>query len=448
VAKTLPAVLHLKTEEVDTPEKRGKYRVSIIGSGQQGIFYALAFAEAGFKVTCTDADQSAVKRLAKGNAQLADHEAELRLKRFLRAGQLSATSDLKTAVAQGDIIIISINATIDAKKNPDYSEIENACKQVGSALQKGSLVVYGGIAGFGFTDGLLREALENTSGLKVGEDFALAYNPTLNSQTGVDEWRIAAKDKVSLNSAAVLLETVAKREVKKISNAKTAELAVLFAIARREVNVALANEMAIFCENAGVDHFETLKIIEKSEAMHSSPTIAEEENRNGVYLLLEGAENIDSRLRLLLLARQLNENMTRHAVSLTQDSLRSFGRTLRRARIALLGSVRSGTGAAALVEMLEAKGVKVSRYDPQSSDNEQAESSSSLRRTLNETVEGTDCVVILTAQEQLRRLNLKKLRAVMRSPAALVDLVGMLEPSKVEEAGFIYRGLGRGVWKK
>jgi UDP-N-acetyl-D-mannosaminuronate dehydrogenase len=67
---------------------------------------------------------------------------------------------------------------------------------------------------------------------------------------------------------------------------------------------------------------------------------------------------------------------------------------------------------------------------------------------LNEAVEGTDCIVILTEHDQFKRLNLKKLRAVMKMPAAIVDLTGTIEPQKVEKEGFIYRGLGRGAGKK
>jgi UDPglucose 6-dehydrogenase len=107
-----------------------------------------------------------------------------------------------------------------------------------------------------------------------------------------------------------------------------------------------------------------------------------------------------------------------------------------------------GTAAATFVELLEAKGAKVNRYDPCSAGVEQPEGRTLLKKTVNEAVETTDCVVILSAQEQLKRLNLKKLRALMKSPAALVDLAGVFEPSKVEKEGFIYRGLGRGAWKK
>jgi UDPglucose 6-dehydrogenase len=77
-----------------------------------------------------------------------------------------------------------------------------------------------------------------------------------------------------------------------------------------------------------------------------------------------------------------------------------------------------------------------------------AETPTMLKRSLNEAIEGADCIIILTEQDQLKRLNLKNLRALMRTPAAIVDLVGMLEPQKVEKEGFIYRGLGRGIEKK
>ena len=70
------------------------------------------------------------------------------------------------------------------------------------------------------------------------------------------------------------------------------------------------------------------------------------------------------------------------------------------------------------------------------------------KRNLNEAVEGSDCIVILTADSRFKRLNLKNLRAVVRGPAAIVDLAGIIEPEDVEKEGFIYRGLGRGSEKK
>jgi nucleotide sugar dehydrogenase len=449
----MPAVLHLKPEEIDTPEKRGNYTVSVVGCGQKGVLYATTFAEAGFKVICTDADQSLVKRLAKGKTPFSEREMESRLKDFMRTGKLSATSELKNAVSQSDIIVMTIAAKIDDKKNPDYSEVESSSKQAGTALRRGALFIYGGTAGFGFTEGVIKENLENTSGLKVGVDFGLAYVPIQITEgqpaTSIadQELKVAAIDKASLDAASTVLGAITKKAVQQTLNVKTAEIAILFSTAKRDTNAALANELAIFCENTGMDYFETLKLADLHETSYF-PTIAEEDNRNEAYILLENAESVNTKLRLPALARQINEDMVRHAVNLTQDTLRSCGKTLRRARVAVLGAVKPKTAADTFVKMLETKGAKISLYDPLFTENELLDAPRMFKRSLNEAVEDTDCMVILTGQDQFKRLNLKKLQAVMKMPAAIVDLTGVIEPQKVEKAGFTYRGLGRGAGKK
>src|SRR3990172_6887481 len=424
----MPDAFHLNPEEIDTVEIRGKYTVTVIGCGQKGINYSLAFAEAGFKVVCTDPDQSVVRRLSRGRMPFPD----------------------------SDIIILTIAVKIDAKNNADYSEIGNSCKQVGAALQRGRLVIYGGVASLGLMDGIVKETLENTSGLKAGEGFGLAYNPALifdeDRPTGSFSDRelvLAANDKNSLSSAAIVLAALTRKGVKQIQDFKIAELATLFAVARRDANVALSNEFAMLCENAGKDYFETLKIADMGFLERNyAPTVAEESWRDELYLLLESAENLNAKLRLTTVARQLNESMTRYAVSLLQNTLRSCGKTLRRAKVTLLGTTKPGVSGGDFVRMLEAKGAKISLYDPLLSRNDFSEMKPEPKRNLSEAVEGSDCIVILTADSQFKHLNLKNLRAVVKAPAALVDLVGIIQQEDVEKEGFIYRGLGRGSEKK
>jgi UDP-N-acetyl-D-mannosaminuronate dehydrogenase len=97
---------------------------------------------------------------------------------------------------------------------------------------------------------------------------------------------------------------------------------------------------------------------------------------------------------------------------------------------------------------LEAKGAKINLYDPLFAKNEAVDLPRVPKRSISEAVEGSDCIVFLTGHDQFKHLNLNKLRAVMRTPAAIVDVAGILEPQKVEKEGFIYRGLGRGTEKK
>jgi len=224
----MPSILNLKPEDADTIEKRSKYTVCVIGCGQKGILYSNAFAESGFRVICTDADPMVIKKVAKGKTPSSQLQVEAKLKSYLNSGQISVSSERKKAVSQSDLIIIAIGAKVDEQKKTDYTQIVSACKQVGAALQKGTLVIYGGVAGIGFIEGTVKETLENTSGLKAGQDFGIAYNPILSADTSIAnlELNIAAADQVSLNAASSILKTITKK-VKEISDIKLAETATL-----------------------------------------------------------------------------------------------------------------------------------------------------------------------------------------------------------------------------
>ena len=111
------------------------------------------------------------------------------------------------------------------------------------------------------------------------------------------------------------------------------------------------------------DYFEALKLLNFNDESFC-PSTVDEENKNGAYILLESADNINAKLRLPALSRQINEDMVKHAVNLTQDAMRSCGKTLRRARVAVLGTVSPSTATGVFVKMLELKGAKVNLYDP------------------------------------------------------------------------------------
>jgi nucleotide sugar dehydrogenase len=443
----MPNVLNVKPDEIDTNEKRSKYVVSVVGCGRKGILYAYAFAGAGFKVTCSDADASVVKKLAKGKTALREQEIEGKIRSLINAGQLSVTSELKKAVSRSDVIIITVPPKVDDKKKIDSSEALNTLKQVGAALHSGVLVIYGEVAGLGFIEGIMKETLENTSGLKAGQDFSVAYIPIHNSQVKLVEpitdleLKVAMVGKTSQDATLNFVKTIAKN-AKQISDVKTAEIATLFTAAKQDTNAALASELAVFCESASIDYFEVLKSLEFNDPSFW-PTTVDEENKNEAYLLLESAENLSAKLRLPTLARKINEEMVKHAINLTQDALRSCNKALRRARIAVLGTVNLGTTTMVFLKLLQLKGAKVSLYDPAAKSD--ALDLGVAKTSLNEAVEGVDCIVILTGGEQFKHLNLRRLKALTKKPSAIVDLAGAFERKEVEAEGFIYRGLGRGI---
>jgi nucleotide sugar dehydrogenase len=455
-------MLLLKPEEIETVEKRGKYTVSVIGCEKSGVFHAYLFAEAGYKVTCVDPDQTIVNHVARGKIPFLEAERETRLRDHVKTGQVTATSDLKTAVSRSDIIIVTTPIRIDDKRKPDYSVIESACKKVGQSLRRGSIVIITEVTGMNITHSLVKELLENTSGLKVGTDFGLAYSPLSFSHGQTLEGLVkrerivAAADKNSLNGASTLLETVTGNLVRRTESLKTAEAAILLCEIQQNVNSALLNEFALFCEKSGIDHSDAVKLVDPTgSSMTSMAKFPDGNGQKASRLLLEEAENLNAKLRIPAIAMQVNEEIVGHVVNLVKEALRSCGKTPRRARVAILGvsqtpNVRDFPKESIneLVKMLESKGAKVSLYDPYFSGDELPDMQKSFKKNLTEALEGADCIVILTGHDQFERMNLKKLKALMKMPAAIVDVERILEPDKIEKEGFAYRGLGRGGLEK
>ena len=456
----MSSTLRMKPEDVDTREKRAKYTVTITNCEQDSLLYSCLFADAGYSVICTDRDQTLVNLVAKGRTQLPQHETEITLKNHVRKGHIIATDDAKTAISKGNIIIINTPPEIDQRKKPDYSNLEKTVKLLGANIRPDSLVIITSTVGVGIIEGLIRETLENTSGFRIGAEIGLAYSPIRNPNMKASEKElaqeqiVAATDKTSLNAASTVLETISQGTLKRTLSVGAAETAALFEAAHREVKSALANEFAVFCEKAGVDYFEAQRLRTQESATLSSLAHSDARTEDTSYLLLEDAENLSVKLRIVAMATEANGETARHAANLVGDALRNCGRTFRRAKVSILGisempNVKSPPKRLVkkLAKIMETRGAKISVYDPYFS-NESADAGRPVKKTLTEALEGANCIVLITPHDQFKRLSFNKLKAVMKMPAAIVDLTGVLEPDKVEKEGLLYRGLGRGVWKK
>ena len=214
-------VFSFKASDIDRREKRERYTVSVIGCRQNGLQFALAFAEAGFKVICTDEDQNIIQMLSKGKTPYFGREIETRISTNKKRGRLTIENEVKTAVSNSDIIIFTTPTKITTRNKLNFSKIERNCKQVGKALNRGIMFVYGGISSIGYIENTIREILENTSGLKAGEDFGLIYSPIQSNHLSLESFTsqnlvIAGFEKYSLNSAEILFQTIMKKAIKKI----------------------------------------------------------------------------------------------------------------------------------------------------------------------------------------------------------------------------------------
>ena len=450
-------VMKLAGKDLESPEKRREYTVCVIGHRRTGLVTACLFAEAGFKVICVDSSSNTVRLLKNKKSPFAESDLRKFIETRIKDAYFRATTNIRKAVSESDIIILGVPAAIDKKKKPDYTRLEKICKEIGMSLKAGSLIIFQNTMGPGMTETLAKETLENASGLEAGTDFGLAYSSALNNLPSHPKDLangtkvVGGLTKRSLKVACLILEAITKAEIVRVKNIKTAEAVKLLEEAYKDVNIAFANEFAQFCENAGIDSVKIRNIINPRKF---SKMIGLHTARDS-YFLVDESEAVDVKLRMLSLSTKINDEILDHTIRLVRDALKSCQKPLRRAKISVFGisslpnrkkSVNSATKK--LANRLKKSGATVQLYDPFFSQKELADMGYAAEATLSKTIEGTDCLVVAVAHDRFTRLNLQRLHMLMKQPAAIVDMGQVIDPAKAEQAGFVYRGFGRGVWTK
>jgi len=447
---------------LDSPKEREKHVITVVGCGRMGLPTACLFSDAGFQVICLDINPYIVKQINEGKSPTAEQELSRLLKENLKKGRVKATTDAKDAIPNSDIIILTIDTPVDKNRRSDYSNLEESCKSVGLNLKPGSLLIIQSTLGPYVTETLVKETLETASGLKAGVDFGLAYSPirasagrTIRDMTSYQRI-VAAVNEQSLKAAKAVLKTIVKSGLVEVRDIKTAEAIKLFENVYRDVNIALANEFAKLCEKAKIDYIEAQKAANTQPYCHLlRPGIVSGHIPKDPYILIAEAENLGVKLKLTALARRVNDETLKHAVNLVKEALRSCEKTLKRSKVAVLGvsfrpNVKEAKGSLVLelVRLLKKGGAIVSVFDPYFSYKELKDLGYSAEGTLAKTVEGADCLIIPVGHDKFKRLSLRSMGVLMKKPAVIVDLGHVVNPLEAEKQGFVYRGLGRGVWKE
>ena len=252
-------IMKLASKDVEPPEKRREYTVCIVDCGRTGLVTACLFIEAGFNVIAVDSNRHTVHQLKRGKSPFTESNLRKFIEKHIKNSPFRATTNLRKAVSESDIIIICVQASLEKKKKPDYSRVEKTCRNIGMSLTSGSLIIFQNTMGPGMTETLAKEILENASGLEAGTDFGLAYSAMLSAskQPTKDMSNcirvVGGFTKRSLKVACLILDTITKGEIVRVRDTRTAEAVKLLEGAYKDVNIAFANEFAQFCEKAGID---------------------------------------------------------------------------------------------------------------------------------------------------------------------------------------------------
>ena len=437
--------------------KRG-VRIAVIGLGRIGLPTAAMFAKAGAIVTGVDLKKEVVELTNAGRCWLTDEPglADM-VKEAAKTGNLRATTDAKEAISKADFAIICVPTPVYETKTPDYSAVQKAARTVGTSLKRGSVVIVESTVGPGVTEDMVGPILEDESGLRAGIDFGLVSCPERSDPGNIMQNMkslpriIGGLGESATDVTVALYEAALGVKAIRVSDPKTANAAKLTENLFRDVNIALANEFALLFEELGVDAIEVINACaSKYNFLPHYPGIGVGGPclpANSYYLISEGVKsgNIPYLIRM---AREINDRMPDHAVELVGEALNEAGKTVKGSRIAILGVAYKPnikdvqlTPVERVVTRLREMGGKIEIYDPMYKGEEVF--GLKAKPTLEAAVRSADCILVGTAHDEFRHLDLEELSHLTRARAGFVDARNVVSPEAVVKAGFAFRGVGR-----
>jgi nucleotide sugar dehydrogenase len=438
-------------------------RVAVYGLGRVGMPLAAAWLMAGFSVVGYDVDAELIRRLESSGFQWIDEPGVAEVFENAAAhARLTFTTDGKYASRSSNIHLVAVPTPMDwSTKKLVADPLLSALGTVGSGLKRGDTVVLESSVPPGTTCGLARRTLEDASGLVADRDFYLAFSPERIFVGRALEDLVKRYPKivggVGPSSAAVVSELysrVAQKGVITVRDSTTAEIVKLFEGVYRDVNIALANELALYCQAVGVDYYEV------REAANSQPYSHLHLPGAGVggmcipvypYFVLDYGLSRGFEPRLVALAREVNESMPRMVVDMLAAEARSHGLHLGDVKVTVLGAAFRGnvsdtrnSPTHGIVAHLKTLGVgSIFVHDPFVRQDPQLDTMGArLVPDLEEAMRGCSAVIVAADHSQYSGLQLGGLLQHSGGHFLIViDAKGVLKPQPT--VGVVYRCLGR-----
>lgn len=351
--------------------------VLVIGLGYVGLPLAVQAARSGFRVTGFDASTEVAKTLMSGHSHvddIADNDVE-----EIRALGFRATAD-ESEIGRQDVIVICVPTPLSEADGPDLSAVLAATATAGRVLRAGTLVSLESTTYPGTTDEVVRPILEKACGLTAGIDFSLAFSPERIDPGNADYglWntpKVVGGLTPSCTDAAESFYQKICVEVVRARSAREAEMTKLLENTYRHVNIALVNEMAVFCHELGVDLWDAIKCAATKpfgfQPFYPGPGVGGHCIPIDPNYLSYKVRTLGYPFRFVELAQEINSRMPSYVVNRAAELLNENAKPLNGSRVLLLGITykrdiadQRETPAHPIAQKLIDRGAKVSYHDP------------------------------------------------------------------------------------
>lgn len=444
--------------------KNKELTICVVGLGYVGLPTAIFFAENDFNVIGVGTDEIKLDMIGQGISPLGELGLDSRLLKVVQDKKLVTTPDLTEATRQSDIILIIVPTPVTKSKDPDLSHIISAGENISKGMEPGKLVVLESTVYPGVTEETLQPILES-SGLKAGEDFGLAYCPE-RYNPGDDAHSIEKVARVVggitpewADITRELYQFIIEEDIQVLRNIKTAEAAKVIENTQRDLNIALVNELAMIFEKLGIDVMEVIK------GASSKWNFNEYYPGGGVgghclpvdpYYLVKKAKELGYQSKVIAAGRTINDYMPKHVFGLITDALNDNERSVKNSKIVVLGlSYKENVGddrespSVQLIGELERNQALITIVDPYIQETaiygtlEETELYGKVESDVYNALDGAHALVLMTAHDEFRELDFEKIKKLMKLPI-IIDGRRIFNPKDLEDMGFYYRGIGRG----
>lgn len=436
--------------------------VSVVGFGHIGTCIGALLASKGITVFGIDPNDKLVEEINRGKTSIEEPQLEQYVREASRSNHLKASFGFDS-ISLSDIVIVTVGTPLDENHGADLGPIKAACECIGTKLKAGTVVIVKSTVPPSSTEGWVKDLLEENSGLVAGEQFGLVFSPERISEgNAIKELQripvvVGGVDAKSSAIAAAFWEDTLGVETVAVGSPTAAELVKLADNQWIDLNVALANEIALVSDKLNVDAFEVIKAANSlPKGQHLVNILAPSVGVGGYclpkdpwFLHRVGTEN-GLELKTPICSREVNDRMPEHAFNHVRECLSHFQVELLNARVAVLGlAYKNDTGdarstpAEPFLKLLEQSGCSVTVFDPLvSQENIRRITNAPIGQDILSTVEGADLIACLAAHQQFRGTSLSDLKNRTKENCWFFDGRHGFDPAAVSEAGFLYTGIG------
>jgi len=386
----------------------------VIGLGYVGLPLAVELAHAGYRVIGFDVSARVVDGLNAGQSHVKDISAA-QLAGIRKDGRFTATQD-GACLKEADAISICVPTPLSKFKDPDVSYIVAATETVKRVLRPGQAIILESTTYPGTTREIVLPVLEST-GLKVGQDFFLAFSPE-RVDPGNPVYQTKNTPKVvggiteDCRRVVCALYQPAIDSLVPVSTTEAAELVKLLENTFRSVNIGLVNEMAIVCDKLGVDVWEVIEAAATKPfgfmKFLPGPGLGGHCIPIDPHYLAWKMRGLNYKTRFIDLAGELNTEMPVFWVRKLGDALNQSGKAVRGSRVLILGVAYKRdiedlreSPALDIIRLLEQQGAMVAYHDPYVPRFEEDGHQFASVPLTAETLAAADCVMIVTDHSAL-----------------------------------------------